>query len=361
MDRFLIALTLASVAASAAGCGPQRREAPAWKARTLSEGGAAVLRVAVGEADPDSPGLEVVAADRAGAVFMISEPGSAPQKLQLHAQGAPVQCLLVADVDPGARGDEVYAAGFDEDGKAGAAVQILRREGATSVKRIWVGNSPATSLALLPPEKDARTPELALATEAGDVVVLHPVGGDGKWFAKTVHKADGRINRMVSGRIGPGEGRTLFLATASGKGVLLDVDSAAGAAVIHEEKVGIDSAIVERGGTLAAACANGRLLRIALKGKEWGWVEIFRDDAALRSVCAGDFATDSGRSVFATFGASKNVLALEPAPGMWKSTTLSADTGEGRSIAAADLARGNGSDEIVLGGESGRVVLLVRE
>ena len=368
MRNKFVTLALSAFLASAAGCGPQAREAPTWKSRVLYEGGALVARVAVGDADPDSPGLEILVADAAGVVSMFTNPGAEPKREAICDHGAALGSLLIADVDPTAHGMQVYAGGFDEAEKGGAILQILRREGKTAVKRIWTGASFPRAIVRLEPEKDSRTPELAVATAAGEVIVLHPVGGDGKWQAKSIHKETGlggpeggKINEMLSGRIAGGHGRTLFLAAASGRGVLLDADAPAAAAEIHLEKGGIEAAALEGPGSILVACGNGRVLRIAKKGEEWGWVEIYRDEASLRAIATGDFALDAGKAPIAVFGRSKNIIALEVAPGTWKPSVLFTYAAEGRSLAAADLIRGNGSDEIALGGDSGRVVLLYRE
>lgn len=356
---------LAALVAAAAGCAAPDSGGDAWEARVLWEGAEKVQSVTVGDVDPLCPGLEAVAADAAGRTILVSFEGGVPRAEVPYEHGAKLTSLLVADLDPLVPGNELYVGGFRAGESGGAVVQLVVRGGRAKARTVWEGGAFVHALARLAPERGSAGGELVVTTYDGEVQLATRGRTQGPWASRLLHcepptadPEEREIKDCVAGPIGGDPRGRIFLATVSGRGVLLDPRGGRAAEVIHHEEGGIARVALDASGDLYLAGNAGRVVRLSRAGGVWRAAPLYRDLEALRGIAVSAFWVGGGRAPLAVFGYSGRCRALLPRGSGWDSFTLFEDTDKGHWLAAGDLVPGNGSDELVLGGYSGRVVLL---
>jgi len=154
-----------------APAGPEPLSIPAvldagWELSTVYRGDTRINGVACGELDPNTPGEEIVAVDRRGAVRAFRRSGDGFESMDLgpaasRNMGELVQ-VICADVVPSAPGDEIIAVGMFEGGED---------DGGRGVVRVFARHPMAGGDWV-----DARvvTPALVHAVAAGDVDPARP-------------------------------------------------------------------------------------------------------------------------------------------------------------------------------------------
>jgi hypothetical protein len=106
---------------------------------------------------------------------------------------------------------------------------------------------------------------------------------------------------------------------------------------------------------------DGRILRHErLPSGDFATSVIYRGAQGPRGIAAGRFAEDPGTETVAVFGYSKNVELLTRGATGWAAETIFVDRAKGHWLCAAELDGRNETDEILLSGYSGRIVLLAR-
>lgn len=151
--------------------GPEPLSIPAvldarWELSTVYRGDTRINGVACGELDPDSPGEEIVAVDRRGAVRAFRRSGEGFEPMDLgpavsRNMGELVQ-VICADLVPSIPGDEIVAVGMFEGGED---------DGGRGIVRVFARHPMASGDWV---EARLVTPALVHAVAAGDVEPSRP-------------------------------------------------------------------------------------------------------------------------------------------------------------------------------------------
>lgn len=342
---------------SAKGQGVEWNHSILWESKEKIQG------VTLGDADPDRKGVEGVAVSLSGAVGIGGLSGSVTWSEVIHRHSDKLNTALVADLDPRLPGNELYLGGGD-GGTGGEVLQAHKKGGTWNVRSIWKGDGFVHAFGVLPPAKNGEAPELIIPTYSGKVMGLLPSEGD-RWNERLLHQEplEGDSSRfllkdLVVGRIGGMDGRYIFVVSKAGRGVLIDADHLGSAQVLHVEKGGIARVDMDANGTVYGACNSGNVLKFSHDGSGWHIDTLYRDINELRGVGCGRFPTRAGGAPVAIFGYSGFVRALFPEVIGWDSHTLFRDIEKAHSLDVADVIADNTSDEILIGGYSGRMILL---
>jgi hypothetical protein len=370
---------LSCVSAWTAGCasGPAKAAAQdVWRPVVCYEARAAVERVRCGRPDADDPGLQAVSVDQAGDVALVHVRNGVPSSEVLLRHGAELTGLLLAGVDPAAPGEEIYVGGYargdGREGTGGAVLQIVLPRGPKRepiVRRVYEGPAFVHSIERVEPQAKGDGTRLLVSTYAGEILALTPAPGAGPWPSRVLHSEpagadpeapkikDAAFLRDPAGRA-PHEALVAF---KTGRLMLLDLDHPEAARVLLDEPGGLSR--VTRDDTTGAYVTGyfGRVLHVhrAPDGFQIAAIEQEGTDSGLRGVVLGEFPAAGHMAHLALFGFHKLCRALVPRLGVLDPVTLYVDIERGHTIEAADLVPGNGADEILLGGYSKRVTLLV--
>jgi hypothetical protein len=366
----LPALALGLAACAATGSGE-----PAWEPVVCYEASAAVERIRCGHPDPADVGLQAVSVDQAGDVALVRFPGGAPRARVIYRHGCELTGLAISDIDPAVPGEEIYVGGFasgeGREGVGGAVLQLVVTAGAQAarVRRIWEGPAYVHSVERVEPQSAGEGPRLLVATYEGELHLLAPTAGDGPWADRLLHREppsddpeavkikDVGFLRDPSGRP-PHEALVAF---KTGRLLLLDLTHPERARTILDEPGGLSRVTPDADGGAYVTGYFGRVLHYtrAADGLQLEVVDQEGADSGLRGVVLGDFPVDGTTAHLVLFGFHKLCRALVPRQGVLDPVTLYVDVDRGHTIEAADLVPGNGADELLLGGYSLRMTMLV--
>lgn len=334
-----------------------------WNHFILWDGGEKIQGVAFGDADPDRNGVEGVAVSLSGAVGIGGLSGSSTWSEVIYHHTDKLNTALIADLDPLLPGNELYLGGGD-GGKGGEVLQAHKADGKWTVRSIWKGDGFVHAFGILPPAREGGIRELVIPTYSGKIIALSPSGAN-LWAEHLLHRESPEgdsarllLKDLVTGGAGGMNGRYVFFVSKAGRGVLLDADRPGFSQVVHVEKGGIARVDMDPQGTIYGACNSGNVLKISREGEAWRVDTLYRDINELRGVGCGRFPTRDGVNPLAIFGYSGFVRALFPGFVGWDSHTLFRDIEKAHSLDVADVIPGNDADEILIGGYSGRLILL---
>lgn len=347
-----------------------------WRAVTCLESSAAIERVRCGRPDRADAALQAVSVDQAGDVALMHFAGEQVRAEIVYKNGAELSALSIGDVDPFFDGPEIYVGGFlrsEEHQEVGGAVyQLALERGAPARARtVFSATSFVHSVERIEPQTPGASPELLVCTYAGEIQRLRPSPGTGVWEARLLYReppsADAEAVKIKdaaflrdASRRAPHEA---LVALKLGRLLHLDLDAPERTHLIHTEPGGLSRITPdEQGGAYVTGYA-GRVLRLVRAGEGWRVDVLDQEgaDSGLRGLVRGRFPVDGGVAHLAIFGFHRRCRALVERLGVLDPVTLYIDSERGHTIEAADLIPGNDADEILIGGYSQRVCMLVRE
>lgn len=347
-----------------------------WEPTVVWQGDAAFETVKAGRPDPEDPNPQIVGADQKGRVVLVNfNGGRAPRARVIYDNRSEVTGLCLADIDPDVPGEEIYAGCYEpgEEGAGGNVVQIARTPSGWKARRIFDAGAYVHALAAVPPARAGAPARLVAATYANEIHLIAPVPS-GPWRAEPLYRGpraladagprDPRARLKDVALVADPSGRPpheILAVGAGGDAIHVDLDRPGSGRVVHVEEGGL-SRVCPDGTSGAYACGYaGRLLRFVRAGAG-GWkVEVCAregKESGLRGVATGRFPLpDGGDARLAIFGFHARCRLLPP--GGEDPLTIFEDAGRGHALAAADLVPGNDADELILGGYSKRIVVLV--
>ena len=371
----------AAAALAAAGCASAAGAGVRWEPEVLYEGPFAFERIRVGRPDAANPGPQVVGVDQGGRVVLVRWEGGVPRSEIVHDHLTELTGLAVADVDPDLPGEEIYAGGNGApdgrtgeggrlEGTGGAVLQIALGPGGPRVRRVFEGGAYVHSVEPVPPQAAGDPVRLLVTTYAGEVLLLTPAPGDGPWPARLLYRepaaADPEVPKIKDAAFlrdpAGGPPHEVLLALKTGRAVLLDIARPGGARLVHEEKGGLSRVTADPEGGAFVTGYAGRVLHF-VRSPDGLRVEVAGQDGSdsgLRGFVFGRYPLpDGGTADRVVFGFHALCRALVPRNGAWDPVTLFKDTDRGHTIDAADLVPGNDADELVMGGYSRRITMIV--
>jgi hypothetical protein len=348
----------------------------AWRGIVCYSARAPIERIRSGRPDPSDPALQAVSVDQAGDVALVHFASGAPRSEVLYRNGAELTGLAIGDVDPRVLGAEIYAGGYARgdarEGSGGAVVQLVVVPGSSPrVRRVYEGDAFVHSLEVVPPQRANDPVRLLASTYAGEIHLLTPRDGDGAWDDRLCYReppsADPEVPKIKDvGFLVDPSGRAphrALVALKLGRVLCFDLDRPEATRLIHEETGGVSRVTPDREGGAYVTGYFGRVLHFVPEGEGFR-VEIDADEgqqSGLRGLVFGDFPTALGRADRVVFGFHKRCRALVSRLGVFDASTLYVDVDRGHTVEAGDFVPGNGADELLLGGYSNRVTMLVAE
>lgn len=347
----------------------------AWRAIVCHRTEGAIERIRTGRPDAGDPGLQAVSVDQNGDVVLLHFDGGTTRAEVLHRHGTELTGLLIADVDPAVDGAEIYVGGYlpgatgEEHG--GQVLQIAIRPGdpqRVRVRPVWRGEAYVHSIELLPAQRAGAQPGLLVSTYAGEVHAMH--AADGGWQDRVLHReppnADPEANKVKdAGFLRDPGGRAphvVLIAFKTGRLLRLDLDRPEAATVLLDEPGGLSRITPDPDGGAYVTGYAGRLLHLTPDGDGLRCSVLAQEgtDSGLRGAVMGRFPADGAVARLCVFGFHRRCRALVDRHGVLDAVTLYVDVDRGHTIEAADLVPGNGADEILLGGYSKCITMLVR-
>jgi hypothetical protein len=321
---------------------------------------------------------ELVALDDLGRCWVIVSYGGRWTTYSTGADGTWLGVADLGDVDPRIRGAEVYAGA-----ESGRVWQVVGHPEGVIDRRLvaWLEGRAIHSLVTgdFDPRRDGM--EVLAFTEPAEAWLLTPGDPAVDGFeARRVAELSGRIRNAVvldtaaerAASSTPLADRVLLASRAGTLELWRGMsDSGAGAPteVLAQRGFGIGRVAVRPGSTSLAGVAyftyeDGTIWRMAWSaGRFEPARQIHAGHRGPRGIASGRFHADAERESVAIYGYSREVqLLTRPASGAgpWEVETLFVDADKGHGLAAVELDGRNDTDELVLCGYSGRVVLLAR-
>lgn len=326
---------------------------------------------AVGDADPDRPGLEIVAVDIAGDVHLIYRDGDGwGHEVIARTGGEKIQCAI-GPLDGVFEGSTIavvgVAEGTEDDGGAGSLVLVGK--GADGWEHRPFGEAYATLLhgvTIADVDPDVSGPELAVT--GFDRKVWLYAFEDGQAELRTTMEIQGPGKALAGW---PG---ILFVAQAGPWPQWIEVtgerESAGGSSFGYALKeVRGDWGPTAR---VAATPDGSQLLLAADDGRLWWRADdasvlptsdraVHEEPQKLRGAAIGDFdPTDEGLEL-ATAGYAGKVTVLVPrGGGLLDAHVVYEDDKRLHHLAAGDVLPDAAGDELVACGYSGRIVVVRR-
>ncbi len=347
-----------------------------WTPTVVYRAEGAIERIRAGRVDPADPGPQAVSVDQAGDVALVHFAGAAPRAEVLQRAGAERTGLVIADVDPSEPGVELYAGGAIVDAEKkeiGGAVDelVVTRDPAARVRvrRIHSGPAYVHSIERIPPQRPGEPAGLLVSNYAGEVRRLAP-SASGAWSERVLYRAPAASDPEVlkikdAGFLLDPSGRAPHVALVAfklGRLVALDLDAPESARVVHEEAGGLSRVTPDPDGGAWVTGYAGRVLHVVPEGASFRVDVVDQEgtDSGLRGAVLGTFPIGGGETAnLAVFGFHRRCRALLPRKGVLDPVTLFVDVERGHAIEAAELVPGNAADELLLGGYSKQVTLLV--
>ena len=240
------------------------------------------------------------------------------------------------------------------------------------VRRLLDCSAYVHSIERIPTLADGSGGGLLVCTYRGEIHRLTPTPGDGPWHdeilwadapgqdAETPKIKDAAFLVRADGTATS----EALVAFKTGRLAWIDVERPGSFRVIHEESGGLSRVTPDSNGGAYVTGYAGRLLHVTRAGGLPEITVLAQEgvDSGLRGAVVGRFPLSSRtRSSLVMFGFHKRCRALVERQGVLDPVTLYVDVDRGHTIEAADLVPGNEADELLLGGYSKRVTLLVPE
>ncbi|MBK8978102.1 MAG: hypothetical protein IPM29_19530 [Planctomycetes bacterium] len=322
------------------GAGPP---APSWERVVLFDGDAKIGGCAVGELDPAARGREVAAVDAHGGVHVValSADGTAVHHRVAALTGEGIQ-VAIGEADLDAPGEEIVVVGIlegTEDAGGPGAAHLVRRDGDG-----WVAERIFQDAALLH----------AVAIVDGEVFV----GGFTDRLFRLMHTPDGWRSQEVAKLPGPAKNAIaarggIVVACADGSLVLVVRDGAAFTSeVIHKRGVG-RARLASFGDELLCADDDGSLLLLHADGMT---ELLHREREKLRGAVLADLDPAVPGPEAVTAGYGRKVWELARGANGWDERAISEERERVHHVACGDLDGAPGL-EIVTAGFAGELVM----
>lgn len=369
-------LLVASLVSSCVATGPWRSsEDVAWRPVICVETTAAIERIRCGKLDPREAVPHAAAVDQAGDVAWIAFDGGTPRAETIYRHDGELTGLAIGDVDPLVPGAEIYVGGRRGGGlpeeAGGAVVQLVVDARANvRVRRLLECSAYVHSIERVPTRADGSGGGLLVCTYRGEIHRLTPTPGAGPWRDEVLW-ADAPAQDVETPKIkdaaflvradGSPTNEAL-VAFKTGRLAWIDVERPGSFRVIHEEAGGLSRVTPAPDGSAYVTGYAGRLLHVTRSGGDFQVAVLAQEgvDSGLRGAVLGRFPVSSRtRSGLVVFGFHKRCRALVERLGVLDPVTLYVDVDRGHTVEAADLVPGNDADELLVGGYSKRVTLLV--
>ncbi|HTF89122.1 MAG TPA: hypothetical protein VK843_11985 [Planctomycetota bacterium] len=371
-------LLAVAILGSFSGCASPGLTEIAWEPVVCYQARGPIERVRSGRPDPRDRGLQAVSVDQAGDVALMHFERGVPRSEVIHQNRSELTGLLITDADSALPGEEIYAGGYaggnEREGTGGVVLQLARpdaAQGAWSVRRIYEGSAFVHSIERVEPLVASEVVRLLVSTYAGEIHLLTPTPGSGPWEDSLLYREppnpdpeaikikDATFLTDASGR----RSHEALIALKMGRTLFLDVDHPDRTRLIHEELGGLSRVTSDGQGGAYITGYFGRVLHFLRDGEGFQVVSIEQEaaDSGLRGLVLGDFPVTGATARMAIFGFHKLCRALVSRHGVLDPVTIYVDIDRGHAIEAADLIQGNGADEILIGGYSNRITMLVAQ
>ncbi len=348
-------LALLFLAGCAATRAPQRR----WESVVCYQARAAIERIRCGRIDAAETLPQAVSVDQAGDAVLVRFGADTPRSEVLYQNGTELTGLAIGDADPSVPGAEIYVGGFEQDPggqeHGGHVVQLVPGR---EPREVWRGGAYVHSIEIAGPRA------LLVSTYAGEIHLVELGGADRLLWADARGADVERPKIKDAGLLvdpAGGARHEALVAFKTGRLLWIDLAHPETARIVHDETGGLSRVTPDPEGGAYVTGYFGRLLHVRRAGGEWR-IEVLDQegqDSGLRGAVLGSFPADGTVAHLVVFGFHKLVRALVPRNGVLDPVTLHVDLDRGHAIEAADLVPGNGADELLVGGYSKRVTLLV--
>ncbi|MFN0241693.1 MAG: hypothetical protein ACKVWV_02275 [Planctomycetota bacterium] len=355
-----------------------------WQPLVVHRTHGSIERIRCGRPDGTDAKLQAVSVDQAGDVALIQFDRDEPRAEILYRNGAELTGLTIADVDPSAPGEEIYAGGYLPGGegaeRGGGVYQIVVTPSSSAraqVRQVYSGNAYVHSIERVPPQRAGDPARLLISTYGGEIRLLTPSSSDAPWDNRLLfalpqsddpeanQAKDAAFLRSASGRP-PHEVLVVF---RSGRMLFLDLDRPESARIVHEEPGGLARVTPDEREGAYVIGYTGRVLHFHRDGDGFRYDAIDDEgvDSGLRGIVRGRFPSPHGGvTQLALYGYHKQCRILHPkCIGLradytqMDADTIYVDAERGHALEAADVVAGNDGDELLLGGASKQVTVLV--
>lgn len=323
-------------------CGCRAAGTRGWTAAVIFQAPGKLGGCAVGDADPDRPGNEIVSVCSNGEVFLTRREGAGWKTDSIAKLGGEAIQVAIGDADPSTPGNEIVAVGVTEggedDGAPGAATLIRRKGGGWKTEPIFEDRALIHGVCI----------ESGSVFVAGYSLTAHRLWkADGSWKSEVVAALPGPGKNAVASRGG------IVIACKDGSLVLVRKDGGWRSEVIHAYGAG-RSRLGAAGDRVIVANDDGTLH--LLEGNRAR--VIHAESSKLRGAVLADLDPDHPGLEAATAGYEMKMSVLYR-NGKWRPVTVFKDTGRFHHLAAGPLP-GISGIALVGCGYSGRLILAFR-
>lgn len=310
--------------------------------------------------------LEVIGLDDLGRAHICTEYSGRWTTRTLGCEGKWLGGLAHGDIDHRLPGKEAYVGS-----QQGNLYQIVSHaHGVLDYRLIaWLpGREIHTIVVNRQSDEAAPGGELIVFTNPGGIWRVTPTGQDGKFESVFLGDTDGRVRQAVQL---PGTEGSPVWATVSRNGKLdawrFDGAEPVRSGIHHDATMGLGRLALGRsnpgaGTVLYAAHDDGRIIRVEQQPDGlWKAGTIFAGDHGPRGILTGRVTAGAGDGETLVIGGyNQKVQLLQGNGAGWSATTVFEDTDRIHWLGLAEMDGRNGTDEILVSGYGGRIVLLSR-
>lgn len=308
---------------------------------------------------------EVVGVDDRGTCHVLTGYSGRWSDTPIIGEGAWFNAVAHGDVDPRIEGAELYTGG-----QMGNVYQVIGyRHDRFDYRLISFLRGYEANYLLngdFLPESPGE--EILVFTNPPAVVMLTPTGKDGTFEEQNLGDVPGLVREAVL--LPRRKGEPLRAACVSRAGWLrvLTITPAGGMRweEVHRDRMGLGRIALRPAGegpetVLYTTQDDGRILRHELQPDgSFRNETIYLGPLGPRGVAAGRFDDDPATETVAIFGYSCQVEMLTGRDGKWTARTVFVDEDRGHALRTAELDGRNSTDELLLSGFGGRIVMLRR-